>query len=166
MRVFVAVQIPDEIKEKIVKLGKEIKQEGIVNVKPENMHLTLKFIGDVEKTDQIIERLGKVRFSKFDCRVHGVGAFPDEKYIRVVWAGIDGIDALAANVQEALGKKERFTGHATIARVKRKVDLKDFLEHHHNDEFGEFTVSSFELIQSELGPGGPRYTTIATFEAN
>ena len=164
MRLFVAVEIPADIKEKIAKLGEEIKQDGIVAVKPENMHLTLKFIveGDPDKT---IEKLSLVRFRRINCKVHKVGVFPNENYIKVVWAGVDGIEELAEKVHEALGK-ERFSGHATIARVKRKVDLREFLEKHREDEFGEFQVSEFHLIRSELGPGGPTYTTVASFEAN
>lgn len=165
MRLFVAVEIPMEIRERIAKLGEEIRQDGIVSVKPENMHLTLKFIGE-GNPDEIIEKLAAVRFSRFRCRAKNVGVFPNENYIRVVWAGIEGTEELAEKVQESLGEKERFTGHATIARVKRKVDLGAFLEKHRDDEFGEFEVSGFQLIKSELGPGGPAYTTLATFEAD
>ncbi|MBN1170188.1 RNA 2',3'-cyclic phosphodiesterase [Candidatus Micrarchaeota archaeon] len=164
MRLFVAVVIPADIRERMAELGKEIKQEGVVTVKPEKMHLTLKFIGD-GNPDEITGKLKAVKFKKFICRAGGTGAFPDEKHIKVVWAGVSGLEELAEKVQEALGKKERFAGHATIARVKRRADLKAFLEKHRKDEFGEFWVSEFELIKSELGPEGPAYTTIARFGA-
>ncbi len=172
MRLFVAVPIPEEIKKKVATLGKEIEQEGIKLVKPENMHLTMKFIGEVSDTriGNIEEKLKGVAFRKFNCSVRGVGVFPDEKYIRVVWTGIESneIENLAEQVINALagyGKKEPFSGHVTIARVKRKVDLKTFLETHKNDELGQFDVSCFELIQSELTREGPKYSVIATFEA-
>jgi len=116
-------------------------------------------------------KLRGVEFEAFDCEAKGVGVFPEENYIRVVWAGIESggrLKALANKVIGALsvyGGDERFSAHLTIARVKRKADLRDFLEKHRNDEFGKFVVSNFELIQSELGPGGPKYTTIANFEA-
>jgi 2'-5' RNA ligase len=70
--------------------------------------------------------------------------------------------------QEALrgvGDDERFSAHITIARVRRKADLRGFLEKHKGDEFGPFTISSFRLIQSVLGPEGPKYSTIAEFNA-
>jgi 2'-5' RNA ligase len=71
-------------------------------------------------------------------------------------------------VQEALhgfGDDERFSAHITIARVRKKADLCGFLEKHKGDEFGPFTISSFRLIQSVLGQGGPDYSIIAEFKA-
>jgi 2'-5' RNA ligase len=172
MRVFVAVPIPKELKERIAELGKEIEQDGIKLVKPQNMHLTMKFIGDVpdSKIADIEARLRDVKFKKFECTLKSVGVFPNEDYIRVVWAGIESsaLEELAKNVIHALagyGKKERFSAHATIARVKRKVNLKDFLDKYKNEEFCKFEVSSFELIQSVLEREGPKYTTLATFKA-
>ena len=172
MRVFVAVPIPEELRQKIASLGQGIRQEGIKPVMPENMHLTLKFLGEVppSKIADIKTRLGQIRFQGFECTVKGVGVFPNEDYIRVVWAGIrsQGLDDLAEKVIGSLagyGKKESFSAHATIARVKRKIDLKKFLEAHEEEEFGSFRVSQFELIQSVLGREGPEYTVLAAFKA-
>jgi 2'-5' RNA ligase len=172
MRVFVAVPIPEELKEKITELGKEIEQDGIKLVAPQNMHMTMKFIGEVpdSKIGEIETVLRDVKFKRFDCIVKSVGVFPNEDYIRVVWAGIEssGLDELAKNVMDVLanyGKKEQFSGHATIARVKKKVDLKGFLEKHKDDQFGKFSVSEFKLIQSVLEKEGPVYTTVSVFKA-
>jgi 2'-5' RNA ligase len=173
MRLFVAVPLPDELKAKIADLGKEIEQDGIKLVKPENMHITLKFIGDVEehKIGDIEQSLREASFSGFTCDAKGVGVFPNENYIRVVWTGAESdgkLEALAEKVGKALagyGKKDRFSSHITIARVKRRVDLKAFLEKHRQDELGPFDVSRFELMSSELKPGGPEYSVVATFEA-
>jgi 2'-5' RNA ligase len=174
MRLFVAVPVPDELKEKIAALGEEIKADGISLVKPKNMHLTIKFIGEVQpqKLPDIKEKLGKMRFGKFGCRLRGVGVFPNESYIRVVWAGCESggkMEELAKDVMGTLrgfGGDERFSAHLTIARVKRKTDLREFLQKHMNDEFGNFTIERFELIESVLGGGeGPKYTVLAKFEA-
>lgn len=174
MRLFIAVPVPKEIKEKVAALGKEITQEGIVPVKPDNMHMTLKFIGELDETKMggMEERLEEVKFKAFDCAVKGVGVFPNENYIKVVWAGAESggaLEALAKAIIEAMrgydGHDERFSAHLTIARVKRKVDLNAFLEKHKADEFGSFTVSSFHLMQSVLKPGGPEYSVLASFEA-
>ncbi|MDD5340160.1 MAG: RNA 2',3'-cyclic phosphodiesterase [Candidatus ainarchaeum sp.] len=173
MRLFTAVPVPAELRERMAALGKEIRQEGIVPVKPENMHLTLKFLGETDerKLAGLEQALRGIRFAPFSCIVKGVGVFPDEHYIKVVWAGVESggkLEALAKDVQQPLrgfGDDERFSAHITIARVKRRADLRQFLEKHRNDEFGAFTVSSFELIQSVLGPEGPKYSTIAEFEA-
>ncbi len=172
MRLFVAVAVPQEIREKLASLGEEIRQDGIVPVRPENMHATLKFIGeaDEKKTKQIQEELKNIRFGSIQCDVKGIGVFPSENYIRVVWAGIESsgkLEALAKQIQETVKEGDaRFSAHLTIARVKRKADLREFLEKHRNDEFGSFTADRFELIKSELGPGGPAYTVLASYEAN
>lgn len=174
MRLFIAVPVPETIREKVASLGKEIIQQGVVPVKPGNMHLTLKFIGEADeaKLADIGERLGNIRFSPFPCTVRGVGVFPSEHYIKVVWAGAESngaLEALAKAVMDAMraydGHEERFSAHLTMARVKRKVDLKAFLDKHRSDEFGAFTVSSFQLIKSELKPEGPEYTVMANFRA-
>lgn len=173
MRLFVAVPVPLEVRQKAASLGKEIAQDGIVPVKPENMHITLKFLDEVDgsKAGDVEAKLRAVEFGAFDCEARGVGVFPDESYIRVVWAGIESggmLKALANKVIGALsgyGGDTRFSAHLTVARVKRKADLGGFLARHREDAFGRFSVSSFELIQSELGPGGPKYTVLAVFEA-
>jgi 2'-5' RNA ligase len=172
MRLFVAVPVPEEIRKKAAEAGKEIAMEGVVPVKPENMHVTLKFLGETDerKLAGIEAALRGVAFAPFGCTVKGVGVFPDENYVKVVWAGIESdgkLEALAKEVQEALRGfgDERFSPHLTVARVKRKVGLRQFLQKHASDEFGSFRVSSFALVQSELLPGGPKYSSIAEFAA-
>ncbi len=171
-RLFVAVELPEEIRGKVNSLAAELPGEGVKPVERDNIHLTLKFIGDVpeDKVDEIKERLGKIKFKKFKCAASGVGVFPNPDYIRVVWAGIkcDEMPRLAAEVEKALegiGKKENrpFSSHVTIARVKRKIDAAGFLEKHNHDNFGEFEVSGFVLMQSELGRSGPTYTSLKNF---
>jgi 2'-5' RNA ligase len=173
MRLFVEVPLPEELKERLGKLGREIEQEGIKLVKPENMHATLKFLGEVPegKLADIKERLGRIKFGSFSCSMKGVGVFPDESYIRVVWTGLESggrLDELAKDVIGSLsgyGKDNRFSAHITIARVKKKVDLKTFLDKYRKDEFGSFTVNSFNLMQSVLSREGPEYTVLASFRA-
>jgi len=171
-RLFVAVGLPDELRTKLHSLARELALEGVKFVEKDNIHLTLKFIGDVpeEKIPEIKEKLGKIKFKKFTCSVSGVGVFPDPEYIRIVWAGLkcDEMPKLAAEVETALegiGKKENrpFSSHVTIARVKRKIDAKEFLEKHKEDNFGEFDIPEFVLMQSELSREGPTYTVLKKF---
>ncbi len=88
-----------------------------------------------------------------------------------MWAGAETggkLESLAKDVIGALsgyGADERFTAHLTIARVKRKLDLKPFLEKHNGESFGRFDVKVFRLMQSELGPSGPKYSVLAEFPA-
>ena len=173
MRLFVEVPLPEELRERIAALGKEIEQEGIKLVKPQNMHATLKFIGETheKKLGEIEKRLQDVTFSPFKCSLKGVGVFPDESYIRVVWVGVESngqLEKLAGDVISSLkgyGKDDRFSAHITVARVKKKVDLKEFLERHKDDELGEFEVKGFQLTESVLSREGPAYSVIASFQA-
>lgn len=169
MRVFVAVQIPDEIKKKAEQIGQEIAQEGVVNVKTENMHLTLRFIGDVEQVDEIKRKLEKIGHRKFECELKSVGVFPNENYVKVIWIGAESnneIEKLATKVHDSLkgyGGEDRFSAHLTIARAKKKLEIREFLAKH-NEQIGRFTVTKFELIQSILGgTNGPKYITLASF---
>ena len=173
MRLFVAITLPGELRERIAALGNGLEEEGIARVRPENMHLTLRFIGDTDERTlpSIVQALQGVRFVAFECFVRGAGAFPDEEHAGVVWAGVasgGALESLAAAVNDALrgaGGDERFSAHITIARLRRRIGLGGFLERHRNDVFGSFTVSSFELIESALGSAGPKYTTIKRFAA-
>lgn len=171
-RLFVAVELPDELRSRVHSLAGELTEDGVKPVEEHNIHLTLKFLGDVpeEKVAEVKERLEGVKFKSFGCRVAGVGVFPSLDYIRVVWAGLECGEMLklAAEVEKALsgiGKREDrpFSSHVTIARVKRKIDVKDFLEKHGGEDFGEFKVSEFVLMQSELGRNGPKYTPLKRF---
>ncbi len=172
MRLFIAVHVPDELRKMMGGLAGELDIDGIRPVKEQNMHITLRFIGEVpdEKAAEIKEQLGQVKFEKFDCLIKGTGVFPNENYVRVVWAGIESdgkLEELSGKINQALRGipgDGKFSAHLTLARVKKKVDLKDFVSKH-QEEFGKFNVESFELVQSVLEPGGPKYTTVAVFNA-
>jgi 2'-5' RNA ligase len=180
MRLFVAVPVPEKIKERIAELGKEIigdSANGIVPVKPQNMHLTLKFIGETDESNvkELEQKLSNVQAPKFNCKLRGVGVFPNESYVRVVWVGVESnnaLECLAKKIMDALkgceghGQDEEFSAHLTIARVKKKLDVRAFLQKHKNEEFGSFEVSEFYLMQSVLKPSGPEYKVIATFKLN
>lgn len=173
MRLFVEVPLPEELKEKIEELGKEIEQEGIKLVKPQNMHATLKFLGETSegKLGDIEQRLRQITFSSFKCSLKGAGVFPNENYIRVVWVGVESngqLEKLAEDVIGSLkgyGKDDRFSAHITIARVKKKVEINEFLKKHAEEEIGGFEVKSFQLMESVLSREGPTYSVVARFTA-
>jgi len=195
LRLFVSVEIPEGIRRKIAALAKELPHDAITPVRPENMHLTLRFIGEVpaEQLAEIGERLRAVEFAPFSLSLKGVGVFPSEDYIRVVWVGCENeqLSNLAEKIEKALAgigtlsaakkaadvrlapfgskreKEERgFSAHLTIARVKRKIDVKKFLLSHVDEEFGTCDVRSFNLMQSELEMGkAPRYIVVEEFGA-
>ncbi|MFH1393465.1 MAG: RNA 2',3'-cyclic phosphodiesterase [Candidatus Micrarchaeota archaeon] len=170
LRLFVSVEVPQEIRKKVALLAKELPEDSIKPVMPENMHLTLKFIGETseEKLEEIKEALRQISFSPFKCRINGVGVFPNEDYIRVVWAGVESpeLDSLAKDVISALvrfGGDSRFSAHLTLARVRKKIDVREFVANHKDDEFGEFEVNGFQLMKSMLSREGPAYSVVARF---
>ncbi len=174
-RLFVSVEVPLGLRERIAKLAQELPPDAITPVRPDNMHLTLRFMGEVPErmAGDIGHRLQGVEFAKFAVLLKGAGVFPSESYARVVWAGAESLelDALAKKVIEALrgiGKEEErgFSAHLTVARVKRKIGVKEFLQRHANEEFGAFVVERFCLMRSELRPGTPpKYTIVEAFGA-
>lgn len=172
-RLFVAVDLPEAIKEEITKISAQLPKDGVRLVSKENLHITLKFIGEVEikKVEEIKSKLRSIKMKNFECKLKGVGVFPNENYIRVVWIGIESetLLQLAKKVESTLidiGKKEdrEFSPHLTIARVSKKIDLQNFLWKNREREFGGFTVAEFALFESTLTPNGPIYKKIETYE--
>lgn len=173
VRLFVSIGITSEIQEKLAAVANKLPQESIKPVKKENIHLTLKFIGEVDesKVVGIKKALGNVDFSPLKAKVKGVGVFPNENYVKVVWAGVEcgGLEQLAKSISNELKAFEgdnRFSAHITIARVRKKIDVKEFLEQYKQEQFGELKINSFELMQSILSRQGPEYKTLASFSVN
>ena len=168
MMLFFAVELPDEVRERIFEAGRELEGKGISLVKKENLHITLKFIGEKSEHDarEIIKKASEISFESFSVRVVGVGAFPNERNARGIWVGAqaDGLGELAHKIEEALEmEKEKFVGHITVARVKARVDLSEFFEKNKKAEFGEFLVNAFTLKKSTLSSQGALYENAGEF---
>ncbi|MFC1490249.1 RNA 2',3'-cyclic phosphodiesterase [Candidatus Latescibacterota bacterium] len=176
MRTFIAVEIPAEVKEKIG-LYVDSMQNSFQNVKwvaPENLHLTLKFLGEVKEDDveSLVECMKPIfsEFRSFELALEHTGFFPTSVNPRVIWIGSDGgADILLDIFQElehclesiGIDREARmFSPHLTIGRVKRNnkqsdqsvvnVDIPEF-------EPVSFTVGNIALIKSTLTPQGPIY---------
>lgn len=142
----------------------------------QNMHFTLRFIGDVAGggADRIMGALRTVSFAPFEVDLAGVGAFPSTRAPQVIWVGTDraGGDAmaeLAARVGEALeplglGQRDgerAFRPHLTIFRVKNRIgDITGALGGLEGKRFGRIKVSEFKLKRSRLTPSGPVYSDL------
>lgn len=179
MRSFIAIDLDGPVRESLSRLQAELKSCGadVRWVKPENIHLTLKFLGDVgeETAGNIISALEKccTGVKAFDIEVSGVGVFPDTKSPRVLWAGISGggiLGELQRKIEDAaaaLGfkrEKRKFVPHLTLGRFRSSRGKKipaDNIERHKHSKFGAVKVRSVTLMKSDLGPGGARYTRIA-----
>ena len=147
---------------------------GVKMVEKENLHLTLKFIGDADEgtAKRIGDALASVKFAKFDILLSGAGAFPNEHFPRAIWIGgkSDGAGKLAAQIEAALSflplKKEKFAVHLTVARAPKSVgDIEDFLVKNKGKEICSFTADRFQLIKSRLTPVGPIYEVIKEYPA-
>jgi RNA 2',3'-cyclic 3'-phosphodiesterase len=197
MRLFVALDIDDAIRERIARFvegvsgfAPEIGTSNVRWVKPESLHVTLKFIGEQPESalEQIKRTLETINASMVEIHFCGYGFFPTVKSARVFWVGMEAapqLAVLAANVDEkmaALGiaKEDRaFSPHLTLARGGRgsgspgwrKGDgpdrvfqrLQEKLAALPAPEFGTMTAREFFLYQSQLSPKGSKYTKLARF---
>jgi len=186
LRAFLSYDISDPtFLEKVGQLQSELKRTGadLKFVNPDIMHFTIRFLGEIEEPDknQIVEALrGKVENFELDLSFRGLGSFPDERRISVIWIGIDPasaailekqaneINKLLLNVPLLKNEKpQEFSPHVTIARVRtgrNKEDLQNFLRAHRNDEFGSSRIKHLRLKLSQLTPAGPEYSDLHVFE--
>ena len=173
MRLFIAFDVSEEVKNYLVDLQKQLPKDAKLNPVKE-FHLTLKFLGDMDdsKVDNIKALLSNVDFTQFTAKTSSLGIFPDEKTIRVVWVGLepkDKITAFQKEIESALAdlfpKDTRFHPHLTLARVKFVKDKKDFIDKIKKISIKEieFPVNSFKLIKSNLTPEGSVYEDVAEF---
>lgn len=188
MRAFVAIDLPVEIHQELGRRQDDFrkrlsalggKDREINWVRPEGVHLTLKFLGEISEgqLNQTAEQLNAIPpFEKFEVEVRGFGFFPNIKRPRVFWAGLVAppiLAQLAAKVDAAAAKagfapeKRTFQPHLTLARFKNPLSLPDFgsvLGLPSEDSMGRFEVSEFYLFESKLRSGVPaEYRKIKRF---
>ena len=179
MRLFVSVDLPDTLAEPIAGLQDDLAPAaGIDLTDPTQAHLTLKFLGDVDpdRLDDIeaaLERaVDAADVDPFEATFEGVGAFPSEEYIRVVWLGVstgaDAFTALARAVEAELTdigfdpEGHDFTPHVTLGRMHHaggKERVQAFLRER-DPTVGSMVVEEVRLTESQLGPDGPEYRTV------
>lgn len=192
MRLFIALDIDEAVRERILRFMDGVRgfSPEVRWMKPESLHLTLKFIGEQPESavEQMKQALGMVRADAMEIRVRGYGFFPTAKTARVFWVGIEAgpeLTSLAAIVDEktamlGIPKEDRaFSPHLTLARGPggsgsprwRKGDgpnrsfqrLQEKLDALSTPEFGRMTAREFFLYQSQLSPKGSTYTKLAGF---
>jgi len=171
IRTFIAVELPESFIPEIKKIESVLDTPGIKLVEPGQVHITLKFLGDINETDvdTIASALSQVNCKPFEARIKGVGVFPKPSYIKVVWLGAVGnFEALHNEVERVLlpfkfEKDHQFSPHATLARVKQlreKTLLLEKLKKLEDIELGTMNVGSISLKKSTLRPQGPIYETL------
>ena len=182
LRTFIAVEIPHEIQQAIFKATSNVRQAMgpvIRWVPPENMHLTLKFLGDVSPSSvELLTQMLQAEADSsrcFEIRICGLGSFPSLKRPRILYIGIQappGLEALHHGVESAsrrLGYESEdrpFSPHLTVGRVRQDASsseqqkIRQSLENIHIDLLGTARVDSVHLFKSDLKSSGPVYTKL------
>ncbi len=171
MRLFVAVGLPKEVLDEAARIQGLLKGFKLRFVRPELMHITLVFLGEMSDSavTHIREHLRKVKHKGFDAKISGFGVFPNWNSVRVIWMGAEGpFDELFKEVSTTLVHhgSQQFSSHITLARLKFAPDKKALSEALHNIKPNpiSFHVGSFKLMQSVLELTGPVYSTIEEFK--
>jgi len=175
IRTFIAIELPTETRDHLFQTGKKMAvnvPDRVVRwVAPENIHLTLRFLGDTaeDKLSLIAAELDSISqdFQPFNLYLNELGCFPNRKRPRVIWAGLEGdlnaLRGLQSRIEEAVqalgwqGDGRPFRAHLTIGRVKDRSQARQ-LDWGQQLEKKIIPVSAVNLIESQLRPGGPVYT--------
>ena len=182
MRLFVALDLPDHSKDQLANVVAELRtcDADVRWVHPTSMHLTLKFLGNVEPQEvgAIDESLGKAASAAAPTlgRLRGLGSFPHLRRPRVIWIGLESADeqlvSLQAAVDESCGQlgfareKRRFHAHVTLGRVRSNRGVKQLaseVESRADLDLGEVPVEAITLFESRLGSKGSRYTPLGVY---
>lgn len=178
VRTFIAVELSTGVKHRAGELIKKLRYTG-ADVKftpPEQMHLTLKFLGEIERDEiiplcRIVESVA-AKFEPFDLGFHGTGAFPHTDHPRTLWIGVEQgleeIRALQKALEDALYEKlgfpkerRQFQPHLTIGRVhKATAEMGDVMEKHSEFDADFSEVDELVVFASFLERDGPRYETL------
>jgi 2'-5' RNA ligase len=181
IRVFCAVELPLEIRAAVAahaaRLRRDFPDARASWARPEGLHITLKFIGEVEapRVDALKRAAGAAAegFKSFRLSIEESGTFPPRGAARVLWLGVRDESGQLSRLQSRLEqecaadgfpREERaFKPHLTLARLRAPKDAYALSEAHRQATFGpyHFQVSELLVIRSELGPGGSRYTPLS-----
>jgi len=185
IRSFIAIPVPSEgiqaLEEVVHGFDAEIGRD-VRWVKPEGIHLTLKFLGNtpVGMVDKVLIELASVteKFNPFKLEIFGLGAFPNLRNPRVLWAGVKGdleqLSKLQASVDDAAGdlglpKEHRtFSPHLTLGRVRREASdgrlrkISEVIAEGELSAAPTWTANTVNLMRTELGPAGSRHYLVGT----
>lgn len=180
MRAFIAIELPPAVRTELADLQQRLQRTGLKArwVRPENIHLTLKFLGEIDpqnaaQISAAVKRAAE-KHIPFTLTVSGIGVFPHIRKARVMWAGLSGGVTELINLHKDLDaalvacglepEKRSFRGHLTLARFRDRVNpdkLETALKDSGRARMGHWTVADLVLFQSDLRPAGPIYSRLA-----
>jgi RNA 2',3'-cyclic 3'-phosphodiesterase len=183
-RTFCAIELPHNVRaqlqDHVRRLREAVPDASASWSKPENVHLTLKFFGNVaqDKLTRISDAAAQVasEFSSFQIRIGGTGVFPRRSRPQVLWIGVEDASGRLAELQhrledefvnEGFSKEDRgYRPHLTIARLRRPEDARPLAEAHIQTKFSfiDVPVNEFVVFRSQLSPKGSIYTVISKHE--
>ena len=181
MRLFLAIELPDDVRSHLL-VARQRLETGLPKIsytKGENLHITLKFLGDVEpkRLDAITESLGKIATQRIELHATGIECFPARGPIRIVTAALSGAVAPLKGLVDGIEQRMKFLGfereqraykpHITVGRARPVLSAK------FRQLAGDATVdlwpgpsfspTEFVLMDSQLGPQGSKYSAVARF---
>ena len=175
MRLFVAVPLPGDVQDALGRLQGGVP--GARWTKPDNMHLTLRFLGEVSEADaaHLDDALGAIHEPGFAVTISGVGVFESRHGPRVLWAGVAANPDLmhlqdkVERCAQMLGfppEKRKFAAHITLARFKSRPGkrLGEFVEAHHLFQAPSFVADRFTLFESKTGREAPHYIALRDYD--
>ncbi len=186
MRVFIAVDIDQQVKTVVTELQERIRRQAAIEKKdaswvgPEAMHLTLKFLGEINDR-QVVEVCKTAeevsgRHNSFELDIEGAGSFGGRS-ARVLWigtgAGGDSLHKLAEDIEQSLAaggfpeERRRFAGHLTLCRIKNAkagMQLGLIAKNYENFKAGTTLIDSVTVYQSHLKPTGPEYIVLGRYK--
>lgn len=182
MRTFIAIELPSKIKESLANVQNKLKATGadVKWVEPQNIHLTLKFLGEIDdkKLSRIAEIMNEIveNNNPFDIRISSIGAFPKIDFPRVIWVGVEKGNKETKEIAKALEDKicevgipkedRTFSSHITIGRTRSTLNRIKLVQELKNLAIGfekdnlDFSVTKITLFKSTLTPKGPLYEAL------
>jgi len=178
VRSFISIDLEDQqVLSRIASILSSLQALGgdLKPVEGENVHLTLKFLGNVStsRLAEVRSSLQQLTFPSFTAEIKGAGAFPNLKHMNVIWVGVNEgwthVEQIYEQVEKFLSRvgfrreNRPFSPHITIARVRsgrKRDEIANFLQHLIEEHFGTITVDKVRLKQSILSSLGPKYSTL------
>lgn len=172
IRTFIAFKLPDNVKDRLAGVisGLKARSGPVKWVRPEGLHVTIKFLGNMEEglVDPLSRGIDRIAaaFPPAHVRLSGIGAFPDMRRPRVIWAGLKGDTSIMADIAAQVDRmcatlgmepeKRPFKAHVTMGRLKVPSVVNSAQEIPDED----FVISDVVLYKSELSPAGARYVIL------